>query len=244
MRISAVLIVIILLALGVVMLAIAQFANGMSLPGMVAREYYEVHSVTALLLSLCGSCCRVLLRFRFVQGDFVEVRVNSLTSKFHLPFEFYSLPFCMPSMVTSSVESLGEMLGGDRVENSLYDLNFKVCAPRRRLDDSQLVQPTLLADERELSPRLFFFASDAVSAQFAAAQWQHGCRRTQDAWSKRIGTGFLWLSVFGFRLTSALRRSGTAVVQLSSFGFRLTSALRRSVSGFSFRGAPRGGGPL
>ncbi|PHT42415.1 Transmembrane 9 superfamily member 12 [Capsicum baccatum] len=55
-------------------------------------------------------------------GDFLNVKVNSLTSiDTELPYSYYSLPFCQPQEgVKDSAENLGELLMGDRIENSPY----------------------------------------------------------------------------------------------------------------------------
>lgn len=59
-------------------------------------------------------------------GDTLSVKVNSLTSiDTELPFSYYSLPFCKPSEgVKDSAENLGELLMGDRIENSPYKLKM------------------------------------------------------------------------------------------------------------------------
>ncbi|CAN8275530.1 unnamed protein product [Cochlearia groenlandica] len=55
-------------------------------------------------------------------GDYLNVKVNSLTSiETEMPFSYYSLPFCKPSEgIKDSAENLGELLMGDRIENSPY----------------------------------------------------------------------------------------------------------------------------
>ncbi|KZV14460.1 hypothetical protein F511_43074 [Dorcoceras hygrometricum] len=55
-------------------------------------------------------------------GDFLNVKVNSLTSiETEMPFRYYSLPFCTPKEgIKNSAENLGELLMGDRIENSPY----------------------------------------------------------------------------------------------------------------------------
>ncbi|XP_073062534.1 transmembrane 9 superfamily member 11-like [Primulina eburnea] len=55
-------------------------------------------------------------------GDFLNVKVNSLTSiETEMPFSYYSLPFCTPKEgVMDSAENLGELLMGDMIENSPY----------------------------------------------------------------------------------------------------------------------------
>ncbi|KAF0905761.1 hypothetical protein E2562_008818 [Oryza meyeriana var. granulata] len=57
----------------------------------------------------------------FSKGDSLPVKVNKLTSvKTQLPYAYYSLPFCKPETIVDSAENLGEVLRGDRIENSPY----------------------------------------------------------------------------------------------------------------------------
>ncbi|KAL0312120.1 UNVERIFIED_CONTAM: Transmembrane 9 superfamily member 8 [Sesamum radiatum] len=57
----------------------------------------------------------------FQKGDLLNVKVNKLTSiKTQLPYSYYSLPFCRPNTIVDSRENLGEVLRGDRIENSAY----------------------------------------------------------------------------------------------------------------------------
>ena len=42
----------------------------------------------------------------------------------NLPYEYYSLPYCRPEKIIASAENLGEVLRGDRIDNSPY----QVCA--------------------------------------------------------------------------------------------------------------------
>ncbi|XP_024396557.1 transmembrane 9 superfamily member 7 [Physcomitrium patens] len=61
------------------------------------------------------------------QGDKVQVKVNKLTStKTQLPYEYYSLDYCKPKKVENMAENLGEVLRGDRIENSPYVFKMKV----------------------------------------------------------------------------------------------------------------------
>lgn len=53
--------------------------------------------------------------------------MNKLTStKTQLPYEYYSLPYCRPDPIVNSAENLGEVLRGDRIENSLYKLEMRL----------------------------------------------------------------------------------------------------------------------
>ena len=57
------------------------------------------------------------------QGDKVVLKVNKLTSiKTQLPYEYYSMPYCRPEKIMPSAEKLGEVLRGDRIENSPYEV--------------------------------------------------------------------------------------------------------------------------
>ncbi|XP_050372114.1 transmembrane 9 superfamily member 11 [Argentina anserina] len=65
---------------------------------------------------------------KYAVGDELWVKVNSLTSiDTEIPFSYYSLPFCEPpNGIKDSAENLGELLMGDRIENSPY--KFKMHA--------------------------------------------------------------------------------------------------------------------
>ncbi|KAM0933846.1 putative nonaspanin (TM9SF) [Dioscorea sansibarensis] len=57
----------------------------------------------------------------FKRKDPLHVKVNKLTStKTQLPYSYYYLPFCKPAIIVDSAENLGEVLRGDRIENSPY----------------------------------------------------------------------------------------------------------------------------
>uniref|UniRef100_A0A7N0T0P1 Transmembrane 9 superfamily member n=1 Tax=Kalanchoe fedtschenkoi TaxID=63787 RepID=A0A7N0T0P1_KALFE len=58
----------------------------------------------------------------YAVGSQLSVKVNSLTSiETEIPYGYYSLPFCPPQEgVKDSAENLGELLMGDRIENSPY----------------------------------------------------------------------------------------------------------------------------
>ncbi|KAL1553790.1 Transmembrane 9 superfamily member 8 [Salvia divinorum] len=65
----------------------------------------------------------------FEKGDLLKVKVNKLASvKTQLPYAYYSLPYCKPKKIEDSAENLGEVLRGDRIENSPYE--FKMREPQ------------------------------------------------------------------------------------------------------------------
>eukprot|EP00004_Rigifila_ramosa_P004635 TRINITY_DN15117_c0_g1_i1.p1 TRINITY_DN15117_c0_g1~~TRINITY_DN15117_c0_g1_i1.p1 ORF type:complete len:625 (-),score=159.52 TRINITY_DN15117_c0_g1_i1:31-1905(-) len=84
-----------------------------------------------LLLALLATACAFYLPgvapIEFSPGDPVELKVNKLTStKTQLPYRYYSLPYCRPNPIKNTAENLGEILRGDVIENSLYEIQMKV----------------------------------------------------------------------------------------------------------------------
>lgn len=82
-------------------------------------------STTSRICALFG----LMQRFRSVltQGADVLVKVNKITSiKTQLPYEYYSLDYCKPDVIDNVAENLGEVLRGDRIENSPYQARFLV----------------------------------------------------------------------------------------------------------------------
>ncbi|CAK9878530.1 unnamed protein product [Sphagnum jensenii] len=62
----------------------------------------------------------------FAEGAQLLVKVNKLTSiKTQLPYEYYSLNYCKPEKILNKAENLGEVLRGDRIENSPYEFQMK-----------------------------------------------------------------------------------------------------------------------
>ncbi|KAF5742082.1 transmembrane 9 superfamily member 8 [Tripterygium wilfordii] len=91
----------------------------------MARGSLAVHlwiSVYTLLLLSCH--CFYLPGVApedFQKGELLSVKVNKLTStKTLLPYSYYSLPYCRPQHIVDSAENLGEVLRGDRIENSPF----------------------------------------------------------------------------------------------------------------------------
>jgi transmembrane 9 superfamily protein 2/4 len=49
--------------------------------------------------------------------------VNKIwSSKTQLPYTFYSLPFCRPEVVEPQKENIGQIILGDRIQNSDYEV--------------------------------------------------------------------------------------------------------------------------
>ena len=85
-----------------------------------------------------------------MQGHPLLVKVNKLTStKTQLPYSYYSLPYCQPEHIVDSAENLGEVLRGDRIENSPYVVSL----------DSKIISLCLCT--------VFWFFSDGQDYLFA-----------------------------------------------------------------------------
>ncbi|XP_009762751.1 transmembrane 9 superfamily member 7 isoform X1 [Nicotiana tabacum] len=62
----------------------------------------------------------------FQTGDPLNVKVNKLSStKTQLPYDYYFLKYCRPTKILNSAENLGEVLRGDRIENSVYTFQMR-----------------------------------------------------------------------------------------------------------------------
>ena len=94
---------------------------GFYLPGVAPQDYARV-CTRSRWLACEGAGLRSEARLG-AQGDKEVIKVNKLTSiKTQLPYEYYSIPYCRPEVIKSSAENLGEVLRGDRIENSLYEV--------------------------------------------------------------------------------------------------------------------------
>eukprot|EP01080_Neovahlkampfia_damariscottae_P001652 gene1652-12777_t len=78
----------------------------------------------------------------YSRSEVIEVKTRKLVSKQALPFDYYSLKFCKPNPIKNSAESFGEVLFGDRIENSLYQVQMLKEVKCRRLDRFKDIQCT------------------------------------------------------------------------------------------------------
>lgn len=63
----------------------------------------------------------------FAENDKIDVRAIKMTSSHtQLPYEYYSLPFCKPpGEIVYKSQNLGEILRGDRITDTAYDIRMK-----------------------------------------------------------------------------------------------------------------------
>ena len=84
-----------------------------------------VHVQAAALLAApaCAFYLPGVAPREYADGDKVEIKVHKLSSpKTHLPYDYYSLPFCKPDEITRNAENLGEVISGAIIQNSPYEL--------------------------------------------------------------------------------------------------------------------------
>eukprot|EP00331_Platyophrya_macrostoma_P033223 CAMPEP_0176449748 /NCGR_PEP_ID=MMETSP0127-20121128/26683_1 /TAXON_ID=938130 /ORGANISM="Platyophrya macrostoma, Strain WH" /LENGTH=571 /DNA_ID=CAMNT_0017837187 /DNA_START=142 /DNA_END=1854 /DNA_ORIENTATION=+ len=63
----------------------------------------------------------------YSEGDVVNINVNGLHSVTNIiPYDYYDGPFCIPVVLRSRHESIGEMLSGDNIKSSPYFVNMAV----------------------------------------------------------------------------------------------------------------------
>lgn len=112
--------------------------------------------LTLLVAALCSATAFYLpgvAPHDFKQGEHVDIKVNKLTStRTQLPYEYYSLPFCQPTAMENVAENLGEVLRGDRIMNSEYDVKMGVeetckILCRKELTQVEVIEFSLRVEE-------------------------------------------------------------------------------------------------
>ncbi|XP_057419721.1 transmembrane 9 superfamily member 10-like [Lotus japonicus] len=99
--------------------------------GVLVREPWIFLCICILLTAHHATCFYLpgVAPEDFQKGDPLRVKVNKLTStKTQLPYSYYSLPYCQPNRIVDGAENLGEVLRGDRIENSPFV--FKMREPQ------------------------------------------------------------------------------------------------------------------
>uniref|UniRef100_A0A1I8JKR5 Transmembrane 9 superfamily member n=1 Tax=Macrostomum lignano TaxID=282301 RepID=A0A1I8JKR5_9PLAT len=119
-------------------------APGIAAPSLLQAAMTQVamkpfHS----LLLLC--CAAALLRAAggaelYKQGGPVQVYVNKVGPYFnpHETYHYYQLPVCRPATIVHKSMSLGELLDGDRMAQSMFDIRFGQDAADKVLCSKQL----------------------------------------------------------------------------------------------------------
>eukprot|EP00163_Fabomonas_tropica_P010408 TRINITY_DN2052_c0_g1_i1.p1 TRINITY_DN2052_c0_g1~~TRINITY_DN2052_c0_g1_i1.p1 ORF type:complete len:101 (-),score=11.08 TRINITY_DN2052_c0_g1_i1:47-349(-) len=86
------------------------------------------HQILLVLAALCACTQAFYLPgvspLNYETGAPVKLKVNKLSSvKTPYPYEYYSIPHCKPvEGIKKDTENLGEVLTGDRIESSPYQV--------------------------------------------------------------------------------------------------------------------------
>ncbi|EDL06014.1 transmembrane 9 superfamily protein member 4, isoform CRA_a, partial [Mus musculus] len=158
------------------------------------------------LLLLCLTCkgstfyVPGVAPINFHQNDPVEIKAVKLTSsRTQLPYEYYSLPFCQPIKITYKAENLGEVLRGDRIVNTPFQVLMNsekkcevLCNQSNKpitltVEQSRLVAERiteeyyvhLIADNLPVATRLELYSSNRDSddkKKEKDVQFEHGYR--------------------------------------------------------------------
>lgn len=95
----------------------------------------------------------------YKDGDRVEVFVNKVGPYFnpHETYHYYSLPVCRPDEIKHRSLTLGEVLDGDRMAYSLYNVEFKKDKTDEQLCEPIEMKEKELDDLREAVEELYYF---------------------------------------------------------------------------------------
>jgi len=78
-----------------------------------------------LLLGVRGFYLPGVAPREYQKGEAVDLKVNKLESvETQLPYAYYDLPFCQPETVVLAAENLGEVLTGEVIENSIFQIQM------------------------------------------------------------------------------------------------------------------------
>ena len=104
---------------------------------MHTQQTYIIQFMFMFMFMPCHvmSCHVVMFFFLFMSSPLLS----------RLPYEYYMLPFCQPDQMETVAENLGEVLRGDKIMNSNYELKMSVeetckilCRKEMAASDSKL----------------------------------------------------------------------------------------------------------
>jgi transmembrane 9 superfamily protein 2/4 len=128
----------------------------------------------------------------YQEGDKVDIRVHKLSSpKTHLPYDYYSLPFCEPDEGKIRVaENLGEVLHGAVIQNSPYEIRmgkseFKVCC----MSKLNRAQKTNLVNKVRMDYRIHMIMDNLPAATKMIAEMPDGSKK--DMYDRGFRLGFI-----------------------------------------------------
>ena len=104
----------------------------------------------------------------YEKNDEVEIKAVKMTSsKTQLPYEYYTLPLCKPEKVEYTGENLGEVLRGDRIVNTQYDVKMMNIVGCKLLCEEDVNQDQLKKFDKMIKEEynVHFLADNAKNSQ-------------------------------------------------------------------------------
>jgi len=102
-----------------------------------------IYNIAHSLIILCCLLSTVTLEsLKYKEGDHVEVYVNKVGPYWNPQetYHFYTLPVCRPNKIEHKSLTLGEVLDGDRMARSMYNIEFKKDVENVQLCKTELKQ--------------------------------------------------------------------------------------------------------
>ncbi|XP_015261849.1 PREDICTED: transmembrane 9 superfamily member 1, partial [Gekko japonicus] len=116
------------------------------------------HPFLAPLFSLLYLVSAASSEGRYQQGDPVMLYVNKV-GPYHNPqetYHYYQLPVCSPVNIRHKSLTLGEVLDGDRMAESMYEIRFRENVDKKVLCDMKL-SPQQVERLRQAIEELYYF---------------------------------------------------------------------------------------
>lgn len=135
----------------------------------------------------------------------VELKVNMLDSiKTQLPYDYYSLQMCRPETVKEAAENLGEILGGDQIETSPFEIRMQKTEACKVLCTKKLSVPQMtLFNSRILDEYRVNYIVDnipAATAFWLVSEHEDGTETSEKIYQKGyplgaiVDSGETWLN--------------------------------------------------
>lgn len=103
------------------------------------RSRAPAPACAVLVVSSIASLCEAfylpgVAPIEYPDGAQVDLKVNKLTStRTQLPYQYYVLPYCQPEKIIEASENLGEIMTGDSIENSPYEIQMNINVTCKKL---------------------------------------------------------------------------------------------------------------
>lgn len=119
---------------------------------MALKHTFLVILASQLTIYLCNGVTV------YKDGDPVDIFVNKVGPYFnpHETYHYYSLPVCRPEKIKHRSLTLGEILDGDRMAYSLYNVQFKVDKTDEYLCTMKIEEADLLKLREEIEELYYF----------------------------------------------------------------------------------------